>query len=388
MDPRNVSGIEKPDATDRTTPPRSCRMVETALSDLEEGSFEDRARISAVRKFCQAKPSVIHYERKLDRSHDTTKPVDAEAKPDAALSALLRGLLYELDADLAMISLLDDRHQYFLAGVSRESLGTATTFLEFTKWYGCDFVPHHGGLCERTVRMQDLPAVYEELDLAANDRTSRLPFVNGTIANFRHHAGSPIITSDGLVIGTVFTFSKRPSEGLRQQQRKLLTEASSNVMEQLLQAVQALEGSRARLFSDAIASLLGAEPLHVEKVQNDKYAAHPILQRAGSQHHPLVLDIYQHAAQLLLHAFELDDCCFQEADQPRQSGRSSEKAERLLGESHRFSAPGDTAARKPVLDETAVEYLVSHYPQGTLLHLTGKPGQGLFVLPAVANRLC
>jgi hypothetical protein len=51
-----------------------------------------------------------------------------------------------------------------------------------TKWYGCESVTHHGGLCERTITQPNYPgsmAMYEELDMARLERTKHLPFVRG-----------------------------------------------------------------------------------------------------------------------------------------------------------------------------------------------------------------
>ncbi|KAF1968500.1 hypothetical protein BU23DRAFT_602116 [Bimuria novae-zelandiae CBS 107.79] len=70
---------------------------------------------------------------------------------DYALTALLRCLVYELDADLAMVSLLDETTQYFLAGASRANVKAAQVTLESTRWYGCDTVLHAGGLGRYTL---------------------------------------------------------------------------------------------------------------------------------------------------------------------------------------------------------------------------------------------
>lgn len=359
--------------TNCTTRSRPCR----ALSDLTGWSFEDRARISAVRKYCQIKPSVVHFERKLDHGQDANGTSDEEVQPDAGLSALMRSLVYDLDADLAMISLLDDQNQYFLAGASRQSPDSAKLFRESTRWYGCDSVLHHGGLCERTVMMQNASAVYEELDLAANDRTAQLPFVNGEVASFKHYAGCPVVTPNGFAIGTVFAFSGKPSKGLLQQQKDYLTDTSNSVMKQLSQAVQALEGSRARLFNGAITSLLDSDHLNIPKAQSASYAARSSLQRADCKHPSLVLDIYHQAAHLLLHAFELDDCHFQEVFQPGEAARSEKNHDALLAEAHKTPASNDS--QSSVVNGSAVESLVSTYPQGTVLHQTGKSDEGLFL---------
>jgi hypothetical protein len=85
----------------------------------------DSARIWEVRRFCQVLPSVIQYERKSENV--TESPVHSE--PDGALAALLRCVIYNLGADLAMVSLLDDHTQYFVSGASRSDLQDAKATL-------------------------------------------------------------------------------------------------------------------------------------------------------------------------------------------------------------------------------------------------------------------
>jgi hypothetical protein len=130
---------------------------------------------------------------------------------------LLRGLLDQLSTDLVMISLLDDHTQSFISGASNENCNDAKVTLESTQWYGCDEVTHHGELCERTIAVEETPgepgAMYEVLDMATDERTRDLPFVNGEIASFRHYVGSPITTPAGYSIGTVSLWVKT----LRQQ---------------------------------------------------------------------------------------------------------------------------------------------------------------------------
>ncbi|KAI7175929.1 hypothetical protein KC343_g13280, partial [Hortaea werneckii] len=362
------------DDDERQAQPRSFRQVDSSLSGVVRESIEERARCLEVRKFCQVKPSLVQYGRHLERYHSSSTETTADLNTtDAALTALLRCVLYELDADLAMISLLDDQKQYFIAGASRESLGSAQVTLESARWYGCDSVLHHGGLCERTVMISDLAGVYEELDLAANRHTARLPFVNGDVANFRHYAGAPLVTPTGIVIGTVFAFSNNTSAGLNQERREFLVHTSGNVMAQLLQALQALDGVRAGMFNTAIASLLTATNSFMHHFDQDPGASHRTAQRAGQYHFPFVLDVYQRSAELVVRTFELDWCAFSQLGSPNSHGSS------LLSEFPPLSGTELDPSPSSSFSASMLQSLVSQFPNGAIFHWSGISGEGIFV---------
>jgi hypothetical protein len=92
------------------------------LSDFTEQQLAliaDHARVWEVRRFCQVMPSVVQYVRSGDAglAIEPQEPYGryAGSVPDGALSALLRCLVHQLGADLAMVSLLDDHTQYFVS---------------------------------------------------------------------------------------------------------------------------------------------------------------------------------------------------------------------------------------------------------------------------------
>jgi hypothetical protein len=160
-----------------------------------------------------------------------------------------------LGADIAMVSLLNEETQFFLAGAGKGNSGPA---VKSARWFGCDQVSHYGGLCERTITVDRTqhPAIYEELDMFGNPRTRDLPYVGGTLANFRHYAGAPLNTAAGIPIGTVFIMSRQPSSGLRPSQQQLLTDTAESVMRQLTLTLQALDGERLMQFQSATTALL------------------------------------------------------------------------------------------------------------------------------------
>ena len=76
---------------------------------------------------------MVKYVRNTD-AELTREPSEPHSKytehgSDGALAALLRCIVYETGADLAMISLLDDHTQYFVSGASRASVHDAKVTL-------------------------------------------------------------------------------------------------------------------------------------------------------------------------------------------------------------------------------------------------------------------
>ena len=181
---------------------------------------------------------------------------------------------------------------------------------------------HHGGLCERTITLQNRPgnmAMYEELDMAKVERTKNLTFVQGDVAKFRYYAGVPLNPYHGPNIGTLFIFSEEPSEqGLCATDRAYMFETASHITKYLEQAVEALEGKRVLTFNKSVASLLDAEAC--TRVATDTANGLPL---ANSHHKELmvsnlytepILRLYRLAATLLHDTFDFDGVRIQEVD--------------------------------------------------------------------------
>ncbi|KAK4544021.1 hypothetical protein LTR36_004519 [Oleoguttula mirabilis] len=271
----------------------------------QSGGVDDRLRIWEVRKYCQLKPTLASGPIKGSPSA-STDCASEHGEADYALAALLRCLIYELHADLAMVSLLDETTQHFLSGAARSQTHFAKATLESTKWYGCDMIQHAGGLCPRTILITgDMkPTVYEELDLTQPEYTKNLPVVNGEIARLRYYAGAPIKTVDGRNIGTVFLFREQPaSECMNAIEAAFLTETARQVMRQLEQSLRALEGKRSAMFNDAFASLTRGQQSKMPELKRSL---------SSREAEAFVSDIYKNAADLLMTSCELDGVFFQQ----------------------------------------------------------------------------
>ena len=270
-----------------------------------------------------------------------------------------------------MISLLDDHTQFFLSGATSGNNNDAQVTLESARWYGCDEVSHHGGLCERTITLKHqpgTPAFYEVLDMSQTERTQTLPFVCGTIADFRHYAGMPITSPDGFNIGTVFAMSKTPStNGINETQKTYLYNTTKHVMGQLVQAVQALEGRRAERYNEALSALLDGR-------------AYDQPQRSGDHHsvsvmQTQVIDVYEAAAKLLHGFLDLSGLIFQELPLARREFRSPSK---MCQDTVIASELDPGVATVVPMDLSAIDRMLEAFPHGGVLHIDDTGGHRIF----------
>jgi hypothetical protein len=82
--------------------------------------LSDRRRVWEVRKYCQVRP--VLGRNKVSGGKPSKEPQAAGATTsDNALSSLLQLLVDRLGADIAMVSLLDEETQFFLAGAGKDN---------------------------------------------------------------------------------------------------------------------------------------------------------------------------------------------------------------------------------------------------------------------------
>jgi len=327
----------------------------------------DRQRVWEVRRFCQVR---------------TAHPPSAcgeDSQGDAALSALLRCLLYEFDADLAAVTLLDERTQHFLSVVHKAQIHDA--HIRTTKWYGCDQITHHGGICEKTIAIQQTPGehqVYEILDLSAEESTKSLPVVDGKVADFRHYAGVPLNTPEGLNVGTVFVFRKEaPTEPLPSDRRRFLVETANHAMDQLLQTVEALEYKRSLRCNSAVSSMLDS---HISTVAPDPTRS-PGTAKATKLYTSFAQELHTTAADLLHQVFQLDGVTIQELPLANAAAAAANvcypKRDKVL------ATTCNVGVRKPgpIKDDVA-QQLLEAFPSGAVFHVLEVSESGKFVASA------
>lgn len=201
--------------------------------------------------------------------------------------------------------------------------------------------------------------------MATTERTQNLPFINGTVACFRRYVGMPIRSPDGLNIGTVFTMSKTPATcGINETQRQYLYETTKNVMAQLVQATQALEGKRAERYNEALSRLLLNGRTYDRVGQHED--SNPAL---GKPLH--TSDVYRDAAKLLHGYFEFSGLIFQEIALAPEHSRitSTSHTETLIA-----SEIDPSMAAVVPLKGSAIHNMLEAFPNGGVLHIddTGK----------------
>jgi hypothetical protein len=321
--------------------------------------ISDRQRLWEVRKYCQVRP--VLGRNNVDGGNLAEESHVAEpCPPDAALSGLLQLLMDRLDADVAMVSLLDEETQFFLAGAGENN---SESVVESTRWFGCNQVSHYGGLCERTIAIDSTqhPAIYEELDMSRNIRTKGLPYVNGNLAKFRYYAGAPVKTAAGIPIGTVFVMSHRPSSGLDAAKQQLLTDTAGNVMRQLTLTLQALEGERLMRFQSATGALLQRQRPSLHQ----QVKGLPRKQSGIDQQPSYIVEAYQHAAEVMRRSLELEGVLFQ----CLPSNNRTPQATSGNWQDSMLATSLNAEISHPIrLSLSEVDKIIEMFPHGAVLH--------------------
>jgi hypothetical protein len=328
-----------------------------SLSKEQAAIISDRRRLWEVRKYCQVRPALGRNNIDGGKSPAVSEVAET-CTPDVALSSLLQLLVARLDVDMAMVSLLDEETQFYLAGAHKDVTKPAT---ESAQWFGCDQIAHAGGLCERTIAIDSTqgPPIYEELDMTENPRTKDLPYVSGTYASFRHYAGAPVKTAAGIPVGTVFVLSNQPSSGLDASQQQILTDTADNVMRQLTLNLHALEGERLMQFQNTTAAVLQRQQPSLP----DRKEPKPTRKSSGLNQQPnYVVEIYRHAAEVMRRSLELEGVLFQHVSAADRTTQADNPQDSLL------SASTNTKDSHPIcFSQSDVNKIIERFPHGTVL---------------------
>ncbi|MGR3378605.1 sensor histidine kinase [Salipiger abyssi] len=136
-----------------------------------------------------------------------------DSAPDPAFDEVVDLLAQMLDMPVALVSLLDERRQWFRA---RHGIELAET-------------PVDQAICSHAIMSDELLEIEDTL---ADPRSAENPFCCGVLGEMRYYAGVPLITRAGHRIGTLCVLDHKPRK-LTSPQRQLLTVMARQVMRQL-----------------------------------------------------------------------------------------------------------------------------------------------------------
>ncbi|KAF2630337.1 hypothetical protein BU25DRAFT_362458 [Macroventuria anomochaeta] len=196
-----------------------CSFASRPYVGLPQNTADDRERARELYKYFR--PPVA------------AEPIDTVLTAHAQLTA------WRLNAERAMISLIDEETQYFVAESTKTvHLDDAAQYdnPEDAIWAGCVRVPKAGRLCEHTISTlpppEGGPALFEVLDLSKDERFDQLSFIAGP-PHFRYYAGVPLRTSCGINIGSLYVLDSKVRPALTRNEKGFLGVMADNVMQHL-----------------------------------------------------------------------------------------------------------------------------------------------------------
>ncbi|KAG9228378.1 hypothetical protein BJ875DRAFT_446930 [Amylocarpus encephaloides] len=205
-------------------------------------------RLREVHKFYRRTSSNGAPAGVLEDNPGFTVSATALSSPNQILTALMQLIACKLGMQRAIVSIMDEGSQYFLAE-STKTLDLADS-LKHEKgddlWMGCGVVT----------------------DLSKDDRFRHLPYVSGT-PHARFYAGTPLLTSANIAIGSVFVMDDKSREPLNQSEIDFLGIMARNVMEYLEMRRESETRSRVELMSKGLAALVeGRSTISPESTDN------------------------------------------------------------------------------------------------------------------------
>ncbi|KAH7369618.1 hypothetical protein BKA65DRAFT_2440 [Rhexocercosporidium sp. MPI-PUGE-AT-0058] len=175
---------------------------------------------------------------------------------DTALTAFAQLIALRLDAQRAIVSLIDHENEYFLAE-STSTLSISDDDGAQNAWLSISGarVPRGASLCEQTLGLgskQDTTPWYLVPDLQLDEKTRNLDCVRG-VPYLRFYCGVPLTNLKGVNIGCVYVVDDRPRTEISLDQAQFLTKMAATVMDHL-------EGIRAK--EDIVRVTMMSQALH------------------------------------------------------------------------------------------------------------------------------
>ena len=135
-----------------------------------------------------------------------------DTSPEEGFDRITRIASRLLGAPIALVTVIDERRQWFKSRVGLEASET----------------PRSIAFCDHAIRTSEVMVVP---DAAADDRFRANPMVTGD-PNIRFYAGAPLRTRDGHNLGTLCVIDRTPRE-FSVDQKRLLQDLANLVMDQM-----------------------------------------------------------------------------------------------------------------------------------------------------------
>ncbi|KAJ4302972.1 hypothetical protein N0V90_001863 [Kalmusia sp. IMI 367209] len=145
----------------------------------------------------------------IDRPNPAHVP---RACADSTLVALAQLVATRLQAQCACISLIDNKHQHFIAEATPTSSLRPEPEDASALWLGSVSVPRRWGVCEQVLELRGEQAALVINDLSQCERHAQLDFVKDG-PQWRFYAGVPLVSPSGTVVGVLSVWDDRPRSG-------------------------------------------------------------------------------------------------------------------------------------------------------------------------------
>lgn len=159
------------------------------------------------------------------------------------------------DTPMASITLLDAKRQWFKSKLGLEA----------------DETPIEHAFCSHTIKQR---GVFNVADARKDDRFAKNPYVTGD-PHIRFYAGAPLLSDDGVALGTICVIDK-VTKSLTKQQQEALAALSRQVINQMEQRRITRDLARALVEKEEamkhVKLLQGMLPIcaYCQKVRDDK----------------------------------------------------------------------------------------------------------------------
>jgi hypothetical protein len=208
-------------------------------------ALSEKKREREVLQYVAAYRDLPHLEELSPGPEVSHLPADHSARQstDSTLTALCQLAALRMNAQRALVSLIDDKYQHVLAEATpRTSLrgGAPPSKGPKSLWLGSVSIPRSWGVCEQVLALDagniaagEGASVIINEDLLNDDRYSRLTYVRDG-PQVRFYAGAALISPHGAVVGALCVFDHEPRPvGIPDEDVSYLEDLAGTIIEYL-----------------------------------------------------------------------------------------------------------------------------------------------------------